>query len=78
MRPLTIDEQNSKVEEEKQKLFLRILHKSVGTSQRPKGAGVPSNKKPNIKPREDDDEEEGESEPAPKIEVTTYDYKKIN
>ena len=41
---LTVAEKNSKLEEEKYKLFLLILRKRVGTSKKPAGIGVSSNR----------------------------------
>ena len=46
-RLLMVAEKNSKVEEEKQKIFLHILHKRIGTSQKHTGTGIPSNRKAN-------------------------------
>ena len=54
---------------------MKILHKHIGTSQTPNGAGVPSNKKPNIKPYQDDKDS---SESMSEIEVTVDNNKKNN
>ena len=74
-RPLTISGEHVKVEEEKNKLFLRILYERIGISQKSSGSGVPWNRKANVEPYEDDDES---SEPDPKIEVNVDNNKEVN
>ena len=51
---LTISELNSNVDAEKQRIFLRILHKRVGISQTLVGIGAPLNRKANAEPYEND------------------------
>ena len=72
---LTVAELNIKVKAEKQKLFLRILHKRIGTSKILGGKGVPSNRKENVEPYEDDEEA---CEHVTEIEVTSDNNKEIN
>ena len=54
MYPLTVAEINYKKEADKQKIFLRSLHKKIGTSHAPMGVEMPSNVKSNVEPHEDD------------------------
>ena len=75
VRPLTVAETNSKVEAEKQKLFLRILHKKIGTSHIPAGTEEPSNRKANVEPYEDD---EDSSDSEPDLDVTVDNNKEVN
>ena len=70
--PVTVAEENSKTEAEKQKLFLHIMHNLIGTSQTPAGIGSPSNIKKKYEPYEDD---EKIYEPDPKSEVTAENSK---
>ena len=73
--PLTVTEINNKVESEKQKLFLRILHKNIGISHTPAGKETPSNRKANVEPYEDD---EDSSDSNPDLEVTIDNNKEFN
>ena len=43
---------------------MHIMHEKISTSQTPQGERIPSNKKPNVEPYEDD---EDLSEPVPRI-----------
>ena len=54
VHPLNVAEINSKLKAEKQKLFLRVLRKKIGTSHAPMGVEMPSNVKSNVEPHEDD------------------------
>ena len=73
--PLTVSEINSKIESEKQKIFLRILHKKIGTSHTPAGTEAASNRKANVEPYEDD---EDSSNSDPDLEVTVVSNKEVN
>ena len=65
--PLTAAETNSKIEEDKQKIFLQILHKKIGMSHSPAGTEEASNRKVNIESYEDNDDS---SDSDPDLEVT--------
>ena len=75
MYPLTLAEINSKVESKKQKIFFLILHKKIGTSHAPVGTEIPSNRKANVEPYEDD---EYSSDSDPDLEVTEDNNKEVN
>ena len=75
LSPITVAEKNIRVEEDRQKLFPCILHKRVHTSQTPAGTLIPSNRKANSKPYENDEES---SKAVIEIEVTACDNKEVN
>ena len=54
---------------------MHILHERIGTSKTPTGTGVPSNRKENVEPYNDNQES---SEPMTEIEVTTDGSKEVN
>ena len=43
---------------------MHIMHEKIGTSQTPQGERIPSNKKPNVEPDEDDEDSHG---PVPEM-----------
>ena len=53
---LNVAERHSKIESEKQKLFLNILHDKIGTSLKPATSDESSIRKPNVTPYEDDED----------------------
>ena len=71
---MTITELNSKVEKDKYRLCLWILHKIIGISQAPIRIEVPSNKE-NVEPYEDYEES---SKPDPELEVTVDNIKEVD
>ena len=75
VRPLTVVENNSKIEEEKQKIFLQILHKKIGTAHKPIGTEAVSNRKANVEPYEYN---EDPSDSDPDLEATVDVNNEIN
>ena len=75
VHPLTTAEKNSKIEVEKQNLFLRILHKKIGTSHMHVGAEAASNRRENLESYEDD---EDSSLSEPDLEFTIDPGKEVN
>ena len=75
VRPLTAAEKNSKIEAEKQNLFIRILHKKIGTSHMPTGIESSSSRMENVDLYEDD---EDSSDSEPDLEVTVDPGKEVN
>ena len=73
--PLTVAENNSKIEEDKQKIFLQILHKKIGTAHNPTGTEAASNRKANIEPYEDN---EDSSDSDPDLEATVDVNNEVN
>ena len=73
--PLSVAEVNIKIEVEKQKKFLRILHKNIGTSRAPAGTEETSNRKANVEPYGDD---EDSSDSSPALEVTVDANEEVN
>ena len=71
---MNIAELNSKVEEDKHRTCLWILHERIDISQAPTGTGAPS-KKEIVEPYDDDEES---SKPRPKLEVTVDNSKEVN
>ena len=69
VRPLTVAESNSKLEEEKQKIFLQNLHKNIGKAHK-----HASDRKENIKPYEDN---EDSSDSDPDLEATVCVNKEV-
>ena len=62
VHPLTAAKKNSKIEAEKQNLFLRILHKKIGISHMHAGTESASSRRANVEPYEDD-KDSSDSEP---------------
>ena len=73
--PLTVAENNSKIEEEKKKIFLHFLHKKIGTAHKPKGAEAASNRRANIEPYENNKDS---SNSDPDLEATVDTNKEVN
>ena len=75
VHPLTVAKINSKIKVEKQKTFLRILRKNIGTSRAPAGIEEASNMKAKVEPYEHDKDS---SDSDPDLEVTVDANKEVN